>query len=437
MSKLKKIHMIGIKGSGMSALACILHDNGYEVTGSDIEETIFTERSVRERKIPIFPFSKDNIHSDVCVIAGNAFSDEHPEVKEAKEKATMFFRYHDFIGQKWMADKVSVAISGAHGKTSTTGLMSTVFQDWLPTSYLIGDGTGKGVQETSHFVFEACEYRRHFLAYKPDYGVITNIDFDHPDYFSSLEDVKHAFQTFADGVKKALIVCGDDTNTHELTAHVPIYRYGIEEGNDIQAKEVIVKDGQTHFSLWKTGEKIGNIILPLVGRHHVQNALSVITVSLLEGLQIEQIQASLSKHQGTQRRFQTIYEKEYLVIDDYAHHPTEIRATLETARLSYPEKKIVAIFQPHTFTRTKTFLQEFADSLSEADQVYLCPIFGSAREARGELSITDLQEKVKDSKILKEQNVTQLLEEKDAVLLFMGAGDIQKYETHFLSNLSQ
>lgn len=432
---MKNIHMIGIKGSGMSALACILHDNGYHVTGSDVEETIFTERSVRERNISISSFSPANITEDVWVIAGNAFSDEHPEVQEAKQKAKRFFRYHEFIGNWWMPNKISVAISGAHGKTSTTGLMSTVFQDAVSTSYLIGDGTGKGVKDTTHFVFEACEYRRHFLAYKPDYAVITNIDFDHPDYFSSLEDVTNAFQQFANGVKKALIVCGDDKQTNHISSPVPIYRYGLQDGNDLQAKDITVQQGCTVFSLWKQGENLGNVTIPMVGTHHIQNTLSVIMVGLLEGFSLERMQASLVTHKGTQRRFQTIHEEQYLVIDDYAHHPTEIRATLETARLKYPEKKIVAIFQPHTFTRTKTFLQEFADSLQDADSVYLCPIFGSAREQKGELSIVDLQEKVENSRILEEHSVSQLLQEKEAVLLFMGAGDIQKYQKHFLNQL--
>lgn len=415
--------MIGIKGSGMSALACILHDSGYQVTGSDVEETFFTEASLKERNIPIYPFSPSNIKDEQLVIAGNAFKDEHPEVSEAIKKADKFYRYHDFLGE-WLSSKTSVAISGAHGKTSTTGLMSTVFDRILPTSYLIGDGTGKGNANTTHFIFEACEYRRHFHAYKPDYAVITNIDFDHPDYYSSLEDVEDAFIQFAHGVKKGVVVCGDDLHTKNLTNLIPCYRYGIEDGNDVQAKNISVENGITHYDLWKDGEFVTHVTVPLVGRHHVQNSLAVLTVSLLEGLEIEKVKKALMEYRGVKRRFQVIQDGEYVVVDDYAHHPTEIRATMDTARLTYPTQKLVAIFQPHTFTRTQTFLDEFAESLKLADAVYLCPIFGSAREQKGDLDITDLQNKIPNSHILTEVNVKDLLDEKDSVLLFMGAGEV-------------
>jgi len=429
---MKTIHMIGIKGSGMSALACILHDNGYKVTGSDIEETIFTEESLRDRKIAIYPFSSDNIKAEHIVIAGNAFPDTHEEVSAALSQAGTFYRYHEFLGQ-WINKHTSVAISGTHGKTSTTGMMSCVFNDVYKTSYLIGDGTGKGTPNSTHFIFEACEYRRHFLAYRPNYAVITNVDFDHPDYFSSLDDVKEAFTTFASGVTKGLIVCGDNVHAKSIQALVPIYTYGLTDGNKLQAKNVRIDTGHTTFELWYKGEFLQEIVIPLVGTHHIQNTLAVLMVALLESLPLDIAQASLMVYKGVKRRFQTLLNKDYVVIDDYAHHPTEIAATLETARLAYPEKNIVAVFQPHTYTRTGKFIQEFADSLKGADKVYLCSIFGSAREKKGDLGIENLQELIPQSEIIQEENVEVLLKEKDAVLLFMGAGDIQKYERKFLT----
>ncbi|PGK51362.1 UDP-N-acetylmuramate--L-alanine ligase [Priestia megaterium] len=429
---MQTIHMIGIKGSGMSALACILHDNGYKVSGSDIEETIFTEDSLRARNIPIFTFSPENIKEDQLIIAGNAFPDTHEEVAEALHKAETFYRYHEFLGE-WVDKHISVAISGTHGKTSTTGMLSCVFDDVYKTSYLIGDGTGKGTPESTHFIFEACEYRRHFLAYRPSYAVITNVDFDHPDYFSSLEDVKEAFTSFASGVKKGLIVCGDNVHAKSIHADVPIYTYGLSEGNKLQAQNIRTDAGSTTFELWYLGEFLQEMVIPLVGTHHIQNTLAVLMVALLESLPLDIAQASLMVYKGVKRRFQTLLNNEYVVIDDYAHHPTEISATLETARLTYPSKSIVAVFQPHTYTRTGKFLQEFADSLRGADKVYLCSIFGSAREKRGELAIEDLQKLIPLSEIIEEENVEVLLKEKNAVLLFMGAGDIQKYERQFLA----
>jgi len=428
----QRIHMIGIKGSGMSALACILHDNGYSITGSDIEETIFTEESLRERNIPIYPFTPANIAEEQIIIAGNAFPDTHEEVAEALKKAKVFYRYHEFLGE-WVNKHISIAISGTHGKTSTTGMMSCVFNDVYKTSYLIGDGTGKGTPDSTHFIFEACEYRRHFLAYQPDYAVVTNVDFDHPDYFSSLEDVQNAFTQFASGVKKGLIVCGDNVYAKGIHAEVPTYTYGVTEGNLLQAKNISTNEGHTKIDVWYKNEFIQEMVIPLVGTHHIQNTLAVVMVALLEKLPLDIAQSSLMIYKGVKRRFQTLLTENYVVIDDYAHHPTEISATLETARLTYPTKPIVAVFQPHTYTRMGKFMQEFADSLKGADKVYLCSIFGSAREKVAKLDITDLQKLIPQSEIIEEDNVDRLLKEKEAVLLFMGAGDIQKYEKKFLS----
>lgn len=427
--------MIGIKGSGMSALACILHDNGYMVTGSDVTEPLFTDVCLREREITLLPFDKQNIEPDQWVIAGNAFGDDHEEVKEAKEKANQFDRYHNFLG-RFIQQFTSIAITGAHGKTSTTGLMSAAFSACVPTSFLIGDGTGKGTRDTSHFVFEACEYRRHFHAYQPDYGVITNIDFDHPDYFHSLEDVKEAFETFAKGVKKGLVVCGDDVHTKGIKSSVPLHTYGIESHNNIQATAITVTEGSTTFTLQNEQQVVGQFTIPLVGTHHIQNALAVLAVALLENIPLENVQQAFDSYQGVKRRFQTILKEESVVIDDYAHHPSEINATLETARLSYPNREIVAIFQPHTFTRTAQFMEEFATSLRKADSVYLCPIFGSARETKGNTKIESLQEKISGSRLLHENTQPLLDEKRDAVFLFMGAGDIQKYERDFLARIT-
>src|SRR5690625_2360179 len=185
-------HFIGIKGTGMSALAHILHDSGEKVQGSDVEKRFFTQDALEEKNIPIYPFSKSNIQDEYIIIAGNAFSDDHIEVKEALDRGVTFYRYHEFLGE-WLKQYTSIAVTGTHGKTSTTGLLSHVLNKSIHISYLIGDGTGKRHVESQYFVFEVCEYRRHFLQYQPDYAVMTNIDFDHPDYFTSIEDVFDAF----------------------------------------------------------------------------------------------------------------------------------------------------------------------------------------------------------------------------------------------------
>lgn len=198
-------HFVGIKGSGMSSLAQIMHDLGHEVQGSDIENYVFTEVALRNKGIKILPFDANNIKEDMVVIQGNAFASSHEEIVRAHQLKLDVVSYNDFLGQ--IIDQyTSVAVTGAHGKTSTTGLLSHVMNGDKKTSFLIGDGTGMGLPESDYFAFEACEYRRHFLSYKPDYAIMTNIDFDHPDYFKDINDVFDAFQEMAHNVKKVLLL---------------------------------------------------------------------------------------------------------------------------------------------------------------------------------------------------------------------------------------
>lgn len=241
-------HFVGIKGSGMSALAQILHDIGYEVQGSDVEKRFFTQQALEDAGIKILPFNRENIHPGLTVIAGNAFPDTHEEIDEAMKRGIPVIRYHKFLGE-FLKNFTSVAVTGAHGKTSTTGLLAHVMHEIKPTSYLIGDGTGKGVPGAEYFVFEACEYRRHFLSYHPDYAIMTNIDFDHPDYYANIDDVFSAFQEMALQVKKGIIAYGDDEQLQKIQAKVPVVFYGFEEGNDFQARNIVTEPQGTKFDV--------------------------------------------------------------------------------------------------------------------------------------------------------------------------------------------
>lgn len=419
-------HFIGIKGTGMSALAQILYDSGEKVQGSDIVKRFFTQAALEEKNIPIYPFSENNIKKDYTVIAGNAFSDDHIEIKEAKRLGVTFYRYHEFLGE-WLKQYTSIAVTGAHGKTSTTGLLSHVLSSSFPISYLIGDGTGQGHVDSEYFVFEACEYRRHFLQYEPDYAIMTNIDFDHPDYFTSIDDVFAAFQSMAEQVKKGIIACGDDEQLQQIQAKVPVVYYGFANTNDFQAQNIKETKNGTTFDVFVRNTYYETFTIPMYGNHNVLNALAVIAICHYEGIGAEHMK-HLATFTGVKRRFSEKQMNNQILIDDYAHHPREINATIESARKKYPNKPIVAIFQPHTFTRTKAFLQEFADSLSQADRVFLCDIFGSAREETGQLTIDDLQQLINQSSILKLSHTEELKEFTDSVLIFMGAGDIQKFQ---------
>lgn len=410
----------------MSALAQILHDSGEMVQGSDVEKTFFTEEALRKKKIPIYPFSETNIKDDHIVIAGNAFPDDHIEIQEAKRRGNVYYRYHEFLGE-WLNNYTSIAVTGSHGKTSTTGLLSHVLNQAYPISYLIGDGTGKGHKDSEYFVFEACEYRRHFLSYEPDYAIMTNIDFDHPDYFSSINDVFDAFQEMADNVKKGIIACGDDEQLQKIQAKVPVVYYGLSASNDFQAQNIIEDEKGTTFDVFVRNTYYDTFSIPMFGKHHILNALAVIAMCHYEGIPAD-VMKEVATFKGVKRRFTEKRIGDQILIDDYAHHPKEITATIDSARRKYPDKEIVAIFQPHTFTRTKTFLTEFADSLSLADHVYLCDIFGSARENSGQMTIDQLVDLVEGSTLLDISETAVLKQYRDSVLIFMGAGDIQKFQ---------
>ncbi|CAW98126.1 TPA: UDP-N-acetylmuramate--L-alanine ligase [Streptococcus equi subsp. zooepidemicus] len=438
----KTYHFIGIKGAGMSALALLLHQMGHKVQGSDVEKYYFTQRGLEQAGITILPFSEDNISPDMELIAGNAFrEDNNSEVAYAMRHQLPFKRYHEFLGE-FMKQFTSLGVAGAHGKTSTTGLLSHVLKHMAATSYLIGDGTGHGAADARYFVFESDEYERHFMPYHPEYSIITNIDFDHPDYFTGLDDVFNAFNDYAKQVKKALFVYGEDEELRKISSPAPIYYYGFEDTDDFVAFDITRTTNGSDFKVRHHHKLIGQFHLPAYGRHNILNATAVIANLFIAGFDMKLVAEHLKSFSGVKRRFTEKVINDTIIIDDFAHHPTEIIATLDAARQKYPNKEIIAIFQPHTFTRTIALLDDFAHALNEADSVYLAPIYGSAREIdKGDVKVEDLAAKVeRPAKVISVDNVSPLLDHDNAVYVFMGAGDIQLYERSFeelLANLTK
>ena len=438
----KTFHFIGIKGAGMSALALMLHQMGHTVQGSDVEKYYFTQRGLEQAGITILPFSEENLTGDQILIAGNAFKPENNvEIAYADAQGYTYQRYHEFLGE-FMRDFVSMGVAGAHGKTSTTGILSHVLSNITDTSYLIGDGTGRGSKGAKYFVFESDEYERHFMPYHPEYSIITNIDFDHPDYFTGLEDVFNAFNDYAKQISKALFIYGEDPELRRITVKAPIYYYGFEkEGNDFVASDLLRSTTGSIFSVHFRGEDLGQFQIPSFGRHNIMNATAVVGLLYIAGFDLGLVREHLKTFGGVKRRFTEKIVNDTVIIDDFAHHPTEIIATLDAARQKYPSKEIVAVFQPHTFTRTIALLDEFADALNQADAVYLAQIYGSAREVdHGDVKVEDLEAKIiKKSGVITAENVSPLLDHDNAVYVFMGAGDIQTYEYSFerlLGNLT-
>ena len=428
---------VGIKGTGMSSLALILHDKGCKVMGSDIDKYTFTQRGLEQAGIKILPFNADNIKPGMIIVAGNAFNDDQEEIAKAKEMGLKVMRYPEVV-EMIIEETTSIGVAGAHGKTSTTGLLAHVMSGVSPTSYLVGDGSGKGTPDARFFVFEADEYRRHFVAYHPDYTIMTNIDFDHPDYFTGIDDVCDAFETLARQTKKGIFAWGEDKNLRKLNANVPIYYYGTEDNDDFVAKNIKRTTTGSSFDVYFHDQFLGNFETHLFGEHNVLNTLAVIAVSYFEKIDLGNVKQELLTFKGVKRRFTEKTVADMVIIDDYAHHPHEIRATLDAARQQYPNKKLIAVFQPHTFTRTIALMDDFAKSLNIADQVYLTDIFGSIRENSGNVSSADLGKKItKGGEVLKLDNMSPLLDYHDAVVIFMGAGDIQKYERVYEQLLSE
>ncbi|MFL1696452.1 UDP-N-acetylmuramate--L-alanine ligase [Weissella kandleri] len=432
MDKNKTYYFIGIKGSGMSSLALILNDQGYQVAGSDIGEYTFTQKPLEQAGIPIYQFDATNIQSGMVIIRGNAFEDDQVEVAAALAlgDAVTILTYPEIVEQL-IRQYTSIGVAGAHGKTSTTGLLAHVLSGIAPTSYLIGDGTGKGVPDARFFAFEADEYRRHFKDYTPDYAIMTNIDFDHPDYYHDIQDVFDAFDDFGHNVQKGIFAWGDDPMLRKLTTDTPVYYYGVDADKDDFVAENIKRSTQgSSFDAYFKGELLGNFKVPLFGKHGILNALAVIAVAYVEEVDLTLLKKELMSFQGVKRRFTEKMVGDVTIIDDYAHHPSEIQATLDAARQKFPDRQLIAVFQPHTFSRTIAYLDEFAQSLDLADQVYLTEIFASAREEHGNISSADLGSKInKFGGIISPENVAPLMQYDQApVVVFMGAGDVQNTE---------
>lgn len=421
----------------MSSLAQIAYDMGHEVQGSDEETYFFTQEKLEQRNIPIFSYGVENIKEGYDVILGNAFDETHAEYRRAKELGLKTYTYSQFLG-KLLSEIPSIAVTGAHGKTTTTTMVSNIFKHNHITSYLIGDGTGHGEKHSEFMIAEACEYYRHFLAYHPNYAIVTNIDFDHPDYFNDEHDVFDAFQSFVNQVKNTVVICGDDRLASQLKpTTAKTIKYGFNEGNDYQIKNVQTTSEHSKFDVYKNSELLGTFTMAVFGLHDISNATSAIALADINGISVEKIQESLNQYKPAERRFSEHKIGNNVIVDDYAHHPSEIKATIDSARRKYADKKVIAIFQPHTYTRTAKFLNEFAESLETADKVFLCPIFASVREKEKIVGIEDLQKVTKDAQIINSENDFDKLNFDNSVFLFMGAGNINKLCHKFIEHKSK
>lgn len=427
------IHFIGIKGSGMSSLATIMKDRGEDVQGSDIDTFIFTQQRLEERNIRILPFDEHNIVAHSTVIIGNAFDESNVEVKKALSmQDVIVYRYHEFLG-KLMKNYTSICVAGTHGKTTTTGMLAHVLEQYEPTGFLIGDGHGDMPENGKNFVVEACEYKRHFLAYFPDYAIINNIELDHVDYYKSMQDYRYAFSQFFNQCSN-VVMFGDDKEVRNLQINEDskikrVLYFGLEKHNDVQAIHIIEDENGTAFDVLYKGEMFGHFVLPMVGMPMLWDSLAVIALGIMMHKSATTLEEGLRTFPGVQRRFVIEEVEDNVYIDDYAHHPTAIKYMIDAVRIKYPNRKVVAIFKPDRYSRIETFSNDFASSLSLADKVYLCDFPKNAiREDGVTVTIEDLKNKIDHATIIDEgrEGAFLLDQEKPAVYLFMSSKDIYK-----------
>ena len=430
-------HFIGIKGTGMSALAQIMKSLGYEVQGSDKPDHFFTEAGLLEKGIKILNFDKDNIKEDMVIVQGNAFKDDHEEVVRAKELELKIYTYQEMVG-RLTEMFMTIGVSGCHGKTTTTAMMSHVLGNIVGTNYLIGDGSGFASKGNKYFCLEACEYKRHFLAYTPYYAIITNIELDHIDYYKDIDDVISAYQEYANKAEKMVIACGDDPYTHALEVNPPIFYYGLSDDNDIIAKDVEYRDDGTSFDVFVEDNYYGHFDLPLFGKHMLLNALAVISVCYYERLEAKDVAKYLKTFEGAKRRFKENIIGDIVTIDDYAHHPTEVKVTIKAARQKYPNKKIVAILKTHTLSRTKEMADDFVEALDLADDSYVMDV-GVDREEIGydDVDYHVILDKLRNGKYMSLDKVDELLKYENAVLIFMSSKDIYVLQKEYEKRLKE
>ncbi len=465
--KKKHIHFVGIKGTNMTPLALIAKEAGFTVSGSDVEQEFITDAALRSAKIvPLVGFASEHIaQPDVVVTTGAHGGFDNPEVVAAKIKHIPVLSAGEATGEymkgTWFDRTfIGISIAGTHGKTTTTAMIATMFQEnKLDPSYVIGTGTvrslgtpghlGKG----RHFIVEADEYatepqydkRARFLWQHPQIIVITNIEHDHPDIYPDIDAVRESFLSFVNKLpaKGVLIACGDDPQIKQLLKAYDksVITYGFGPENTYTLERVHISGDQTFFWVKANGIALGEFVIRVAGDHNALNALATIIVGIESGLSIEKIKKGLLAFQGSKRRLEYIGElvTGAIVYDDYAHHPTEIAKTLGALRQQYPKKRIVCLFQPHTYSRTKKLFDQFMHSFSSVDTVLLADIYASLREevdpsvSSEQLSFS-MKQFHKDVVYLPSlaamvQYVNEKRYRSDTVIVTMGAGDIYTIHT--------
>lgn len=450
VKKIKKVHLIGIGGIGVSALARLFLQKGLKVSGSDVAKSEITDE-LKKLGVKIFiGHKKENAPMDADIIVfSSAVLPDNPEILAAKKSDVILKNYSEMLGIL-MNDYFAVAISGTNGKTTTTSLVGLMLESaGMDPSVVVGgrvkiwEGNFRS-GKSKYFVAEACEYRRHMLNLNPKAIVLTNIEEDHLDYYKDLQDIKNAFNEYIKKLKKddLLVYNADDKNTLDIlkNSHAKKISYGIKNPADLVAQNIKKEIGAQKFELWWKGKNLGEIKIFVPGDFNIYNFLAASALSLELGTDIDSIKRVCKDFKGTWRRFEKVGEyRDRPIISDYAHHPTAVQKTIEAAKEFYPNKKVLVVFQPHQQNRTRMLFDDFVKSFKGADGLILSEIYQveGREEEKEKISSKDLLKAIKSAKVeLRPESLFYAKDKEEAlkilkknilnydVVVVMGAGDI-------------
>lgn len=455
-SRIKEAYFIGIKGAGMAAMAEILSKRGIKVSGSDTHEKFFTDKMLKKNDIPFFEgFSPEHVQSYVDLfVHSTAYNKENNvEVAEVERRGGALIGYPELLGLLFR-EKLGIAVCGTHGKTTTTAMLGEALRaagkdpNALVGSRVIDWQSGVLSGNGDYFVAEADEYQNKLRFYDPWAVILTSVDWDHPDFFPDAESYREVFRRFVSRIPKTgfLSIWGDSADTIDVSkeADCAVIKYGFDEDNDYRLsdyqptvhddKEKISEEISQSFEVFFKEKSLGRFQLKLSGKHNALNATAVISVCHRIGADLEKVRKALADFHGTARRFEFLGEYNgAILIDDYAHHPDEIKVTLAGAREKYPNKNIWAVFHPHTYSRTKGLLHEFSQSFEDADRAIVLDIYASAREESGGVTSRDMVDLINKYTAGKADHIPTIEEAteylkgkigKDDVVVLIGAGNV-------------
>jgi len=458
---MKHIHFIGIGGSGLSAIARVLLEKGYTVSGSDQSSSVFTSELASLGALINIGHKAENITGADLIVRSSAIQNHNPEVQAAISTSIPVLKRSEFL-ETLTEGKRTLAVAGTHGKTTTTAMLAWVLTRLeMDPSYIIG-GISKNLKNNAHagtgeyFVIEADEYDRMFLGLHPEAAIVTNMELDHPDCFPTFEKYIEAFKQFVSLLRPngRLMVCFDHPETARLYSSIPagcrLLTYGISQEADYFAQGVktIGTGGYLRFdAYWRNATEspvfLSEIQLQIPGKHNVRNALATIAVAHQFGLSVHEVASALAEYKGVERRFDVLgVAGDITIINDYAHHPTEIKTTLEAARLCYPDQNIWVLWQPHTFSRTQTLMNDYVHAFEQADHVVITEVY-SAREENNGFSSEQVVNRMPAGKAHFINALSQASSfllanlKKNDVLLVLSAGDANQVSVDVLNGLQK